>query len=1397
MANQLQITGDTKVKSLSGVLTGTSGLVGSVPLGAANGVATLDSGGKVPVSQLPSSVVTYLGTWNAATNTPTLVNGVGDAGDMYICNVAGTVNFGAGPVTFAVGDWVLYGSGTWQKSNGQNGTVTSVGASITGNAIGLTGSPITTAGTLAFAFSGTSGQYVNGAGNLTTFPTLITSIGLSMPSAFSVANSPLTANGSINVTGAGTTAQYIDGTGALQTFPALTGYVPYTGATTDVDLGIHVLNAQALHVKGTAGAGHLGLKHQTATPTGSANESLIFADVNGNLGWQNDNLYLTTLVSNANTANRSYTFPNASGTLALTSDISYPVTSVFGRTGAVTAQSGDYTTTLVTEGTNLYYTDSRARAALSFTAGSGAYNSTTGVITIPTNTSQLTNGANFITLASLSAGTGISYNNTTGVITSTITQYTDAMARAAISGGTGISYNSTTGVITNTITQYTDALARAAISLTTTGTSGAATYNSTTGVLNIPQYTDAYTGTVTSVAMTVPTGLSVTGSPITTSGTLAVTLTAGYSIPTTASQTNWDTAYTNRITSATSPLSITSNVISISQATTSTSGYLSSTDWNTFNSKQGTITLTTTGTSGAATLVSNTLNIPNYTLSGLGGIGGSGTANYLPKFTAGTTIGNSLVYDNGSVVAIGTTSNLGGGRIEVVDNGTSAYTSRSATSSASNGGTSAISLRTVDASASYWANAYYDAWSHVFRVSGGTTALTLNSSGNLGLGTSSPFAIADINLSINGTSSSAMQLGVGGTRTGQLFASATEVRLGSVTNVPLRFYTNDSEKMRLDASGNLGLGVTPSAWNTVTAFQVGSTSLGGYSNTGYLNANAFYQTGWKYINTSYAARYEINSSDAGIHAWYTAPSGTAGSAISFTQAMTLNASGNLGVGIATPTERLHIYSSASSTEIRIENSTTSAYIRSQTDNLNFYFNGADRMRIFSNGNIGVGTTTDSGYKLDVNGTGRFSGLVRVDGQYVQIVNASNPSLYLSNTTVQWQLKNNSSNNLVFNDGAADRITFAYGGAATFSSSVTVNSSFNGLGFGSFGRSVDGSYRLIVQGQGSSSSTYGLSVTDSGGNQNFWVRDDGATYTRGAATFSSSVTATTSFLGRSTFGTAGTNASPVFEDLLTGLNGNNAPAKIQIGNSFASSAGSWLKFVVNSNTANNTPVDVMTLKYDGNVGIGTTSPNAPLDVTSATSSSSSIQQWSYNSAPVAYRLQLNTIVSSGLVKYSFDLSNNSITYNNNLVLDRGNVGIGTLSPVTPLHIVGGTATPSLSADGGIFTVHSSSSVQLQMGAIASSPYTFWLQTKQSTNSGASFPLALNPLGGNVLIGTTSDDGTKLRVNGAIKTAGFGSTTARTWKLGELVTATVIGVNTTGYLTVEVNGSQYNLALANLA
>jgi hypothetical protein len=91
-----------------------------VPLtqkGAALGVATLDSGGKIPATQLPSTVMDYKGNWNASTNTPTLADGVGSTGDVYRTNVAGTQDLGSGPQTFAVGDWVVYNGTIWELSN--------------------------------------------------------------------------------------------------------------------------------------------------------------------------------------------------------------------------------------------------------------------------------------------------------------------------------------------------------------------------------------------------------------------------------------------------------------------------------------------------------------------------------------------------------------------------------------------------------------------------------------------------------------------------------------------------------------------------------------------------------------------------------------------------------------------------------------------------------------------------------------------------------------------------------------------------------------------------------------------------------------------------------------------------------------------------------------------------------------------------------------------------------------------------------------------------------------------------------------------------------------------------------------------------------------------------------
>lgn len=139
-------------------------------------------------------------------------------------------------------------------------------------------------------------------------------------------------------------------------------------------------------------------------------------------------------------------------------------------------------------------------------------------------------------VTSVNGQTGAVSLTTTNISEGTNLYYTDARVRSALSAGTGISYNSTTGAITNSAPDQTVALTGAG----TVSISGTYPNFTITGA-------DQYQGTVTSVAMTVPTGLSVSGTPITSSGTLAITFAAGYSIPTNTSQTYWDTAYTDRL----------------------------------------------------------------------------------------------------------------------------------------------------------------------------------------------------------------------------------------------------------------------------------------------------------------------------------------------------------------------------------------------------------------------------------------------------------------------------------------------------------------------------------------------------------------------------------------------------------------------------------------------------------------------------------------------------------------------------------------------------------------------------------------------------------------------------------------------------------------------------------
>jgi len=206
-------------------------------------------------------------------------------------------------------------------------------------------------------------------------------------------------------------------------------------------------------------------------------------------------------------------------------------------------------------------------------------------------------------------------------------------------------------------------------------------------------------------------------------------------------------------------------------------------------------------------------------------------------------------------------------------------------------------------------------WSNVGGVAG--TAMTLNSTG-LGVG-GSPLASHLIYsqgpVAIAGTASGARTSYISNANACSIYytdGGATypfdnfgnliiQPRTSAARSVIIATgSTTPVERLIVDPTGNVGVGVTPSAWNSsYKAIEFGSgnalmSSSSGYGQAFYLN-NAVYNTSGNYVykNTQAAGMYQQNQ---GAHQWYNAPSGTAGNAITFTQAMTLDASGNLLVG---------------------------------------------------------------------------------------------------------------------------------------------------------------------------------------------------------------------------------------------------------------------------------------------------------------------------------------------------------------------------------------------------------------------------------------------------------------------------------------------------------------------
>jgi hypothetical protein len=1160
----------------------------------------------------------------------------------------------------------------------------------------------------------------------------LSSVGITMPSAFAVANSPLTSNGTIQITGAGTISQYVRGDGTLETFPSLTGFVPYTGATQNVDLGEFgvdagfvtldttptntptsqgtifwdaddntvdvVLNGYIMKIgedlfypvknqtgssiaKGTAVrfAGTVGASgrlliapfiadgsvpssffmgvtaeaiadgadgkvlyfgrirgintnafnegdvlyasttvaggFQTAVPVApnnivqvaavinkSINQGVIFirpsfgSNINQDEGvkivspttgqllqlqanglWENkttaqvlggtssqfvkgdgtldSNTYQVTsekgepngyasldsngkvplvqindaLIGNVNfqglwnasTNTPTLANPPASGTkgyyyIVSTAgsfagidfevgdwiisdgtawgkvDNTDAVSSVFGRTGNVTAANGDYTTAQVTESGNLYYTDGRARGALSFVAGSGAYNSTTGVITIPTNNNQITNGAGYITSAALSGYLPLTGGILTGQLSST--------------------FKSSTGALLLNSGDVTDAINnRVQIALGYDGSSTykhyiTTTHNDGTPALNrIRFYTSdgLSNGTFPTNAIL---GLTIENGSISTGGINASGDITGANL----SGTN-----TGDVTISTANgLSLSGQALSLGLASGSANGALSSTDWTTFNNKQAAgnyVTLDTAQTITESKTFSKVVtggsgDYTNMTSFPIRITGTSGGLEYwrIPFLSNSSTISGVFNFQTGKSVYWGepddtgtyffrgrsfsATSAVFSGNIGI--SGASAtypltvYNASNATTAAfggtarglriDNDGVNSVGMTTLFGVDDTFYGSYQPirlSGSTVHLAIGTSNALTVNAGGNVGIGEINPTD----RLYIKNTDGDAGIVLQGSSQTMRIDQNS----IRTTTNSPINIFTNNTSganslyiendgrfgigtttpaaAFKLDVSGRIraftaSSGVSPRTDLGGTIIAEGSTRAGLYILTSGTAAGSYGSIYWGngHINTDAFIAVENNTRAMRF--------GTADGT-----RMSILSGGNVLIGTTTDSGyKLNVAGEISLDSYLRHNGDTDTFFGfSGNDEIKFRTAGSDRLLITSGGNVGIGTDSPQG-KLEINGltfvnntedstarlllrnttTGAVSGGldIRQIGLNASLNNVSNGYLSLSTNNTE-RMRITSGGNLLIGTNSDNGNRLRVNGTIFSNSSVTATSFF--------------------------------------------------------------------------------------------------------------------------------------------------------------------------------------------------------------------------------------------------------------------------------------------------------------------------------------------------------------------
>ena len=916
------------------------------------------------------------------------------------------------------GQVLVYNSSTSKWENSSGGFVPYVGAVTTVNL----GAQTIQAGQFVKA-GGTSSQFLKADGSIdsTAYGTgSVTSVGLTMPSAFSVANSPVTTAGTLAVTGAGTVSQYIRGDGSLADFPESSGggssvsyylngsvnqgtiggvaykelsKVPILGAGTDF-----TINANGYIASFLTDAGDPNLLE---IPGGNWNFETYFSASSGGGSptfyvelYKYDGTTFTLIASNS-------TFPEliAFGTNVISyfSTLAVPTTAL-----ALTdrlairyyvTHSGR-TITLHTEDNHL------CQIITTFTTGITALNGLTAQVQ---NFAVGTSGTDF---AISSATATHTFNLPTASATN----------RGALSSADWTTFNNKQNALTNPVT-------------------GTGTNN------YLPKFTGLTTIGDSAIADNT-NEVNISKRIFLNSGGQSIFFTPNLS------------GVSNRIEGSSGiPLEIFTggSALRLGAGGSSTQINLAST---------GVVTMSNLAGTGSRIVVADSSGNLSASSALSGYIQGSGTTNYLPKFTGASTIGNSQIFDNGTNVGIGTASPSS--KLEIVGDAEMLNLRNSTTSTI----TGRIGVRTDGAMQIYSFQSGVSYKPVIFGVDG-----SFLSAGNVLIGTTTDNGAR---LQVSGSSYFSQQVNI---------PNNIDIAFGTNTGNYIGQYYNGTDLLFYNGTGGASFFGINRGTGAATFSSSVTANVGSLSGSFGLNVNVNSTFAFGSTNGRRTGTITRDSGDKpGLQFGYDATDNTGilagateslGAGLDFYtyngsswgNRMRITSGGNVGIGTTTfaYSPRLAV-SSVGQNSIAIQTTDT---VQGSAGTILYLGTGASTgsstygqivplgnggtsaanlvlQPTGSNGNVLIGTTTDNGARLQVSGTATFSGNVRINTNTTGVilnrdaVTNYNGIGYWTAGIGKWFVgmrENLSSNNyIIYSEIGTDVLTLNQAsGAATFSS----------------------------------------------------------------------------------------------------------------------------------------------------------------------------------------------------------------------------------------------------------------------------------------------------------------------------------------------------------------------------